>query len=372
MYEFEVLRFSIPIIFWMLYFWEKENRSGFLAFVFLAILVREEVGVTVMMFGVYLFLFRKKRLAGVLTAIFGFGAFVIITQKIMPNFSTIDNFQHVAAQSFSKFGTAPADVVVNVIKHPVLALKIIFTPIKIANIYMLFLPLIFIPILSPTILMCTLGSFGIGLLSNSITHISYMLYYVSPAIPFIFYAFIRGWPKFLEVLEPWAKKRYSLINKNLNSIASFGVLSGLFAANIFFGPSPISLQFWSKGLKPAPFITHSFHYSSYKISEHHRRVGKFVSLIPDNAIVSTQQFLAPRLFAKQGIMIFPRLKSVHSRATADYVLFDKTNNGLKEISPAYINQSQFDLVEKNPENWNIIKSEDNFILYKRVNNNLHG
>jgi len=124
------------------------------------------------------------------------------------------------------------------------------------------------------------------------------------------------------------------------------------------------LQFWFKNLRPAPFKTQNFHYSVYKITDHHRISDEFCNLIPESAIVSAPHFLHPRLFKKRGAMIFPQLESFDGAVKAQYVLFDKTNNGLKNESPSSFTQLDFDLVEKNTENWKLVRSEDGYYLYE--------
>ena len=366
LYEFEMLRFSIPIILWMLYFWEKKKMILYFIFVVLAILVREEVGLTIMMFGLYLIFFEKKHLRGLVTTIMGLGAFILITQIVIPSLRTTNNYRHIALGTFASLGSGFSEIITNIIIHPALVFREICQPFKLANIFMFFLPLLFIPLLSPTVLFSSLGNFGVGMLSGSITHCSYMLYYISPSIPFIFLAFIKGWPRFLTVLKNLMSKWSKDTATDFGSAAMAMILSGLLVTNVFFGPSPISLQFWFKNIRPAPFKTQNFHYSVYRISEHHRKVEEFCRLIPESAIVSAQQFLAPQLFKKRGVMVFPKLESLDGTTKADYVFFDKTNNGLNKNSPAYITQVEFNLIEENKQTWKLIKSEDGYFLYKRI------
>jgi uncharacterized membrane protein len=366
LYEFEVLRFSIPIIIWMLYFLNKRRMILYFIFVLLAVLVREEVGLTVMMFGLYLLLFEKRYQAGLTTALIGLGAFIIIVGLIMPALRATTASEHVAARLFKDFGNTVGAVAVNVLIHPTLTLTKIFQPIKLANIFMYFLPLLFVPMLAATVLIGTLANFGMCMLSDSITHSSYMLYYLSPSVPFIFYAFIKGWPKLLVLLSALTKRMHHSLKVDISTAAMMGVLAGLLVVNVFFGPSPVSLQFWFRDLGPAPFRTQNFHYLVYKITEHHRKAEEFCSLIPDSAVVSAHSFLFPRLFEKRGTMIFPRLESSDGTIKADYVFFDKTNNGLNNKSPSYQTQSTFNMVEKDKKNWQLEESGDGFFLYKRL------
>jgi len=239
---------------------------------------------------------------------------------------------------------------------------------------MYFLPLLFIPLLAPSVLISTLASFGLGLFSLSPTHISYMLYYLSPAIPFIFYAFLKGWPKFLSLLGYLSRKSRLPGLNNIEDAAMAAILSGLLVSNIFFGPSPISLQFWFRDIKPAPFRTLNFHYSSYYVAKHQAKVEGFTKIIPDHAIVSAEQFLAPRLYKKKGIMVFPQLESVDGKIKADYAFIDKNNpvkTGISTVPGSWDGlrqnpQHYYDLIEKDQLHWQLIKADDGYFLYKRV------
>lgn len=64
-------------------------------------------------------------------------------------------------------------------------------------------------------------------------------------------------------------------------------------------------------------------------------------------------------------MAFPKLISADGAYKADYIFFDKTNNGLKRSSRSFRTQEEFDKVEDDKKNWELIKSEDGFFLYRR-------
>jgi len=361
LYEFEMLRFSIPIIFWLLYFNKTNRRLLYFCFLALAVLIREDVGLSIGMFGIYLAVFEKKYGRGLITFLTGFSVFLLIAQIVMPSLRISTNHSHVANEFFADLGNNFWDVFLNMFRHPQLFLHRILNPLKLANIFMYFLPLLFIPLLSPAVLLSIIPGIIIGLLSSFFNHISYALYYLSPAIPFIFYAFINGWPHFI--------KRLSLLNfarrQDLDEIGMGMVLSALIVTNIFFGPSPVSLQFWIKDFKPAPFKTQNFHYSTYIITEHSRNAAKMALLIPDDSFVSAQHFLFTSLYKKKGVMIFPKTKNTAGTIEADYIFFDKTNNGLNKESPAYRSQTEFNAIESDTKNWKLMASLDGFYIYKR-------
>lgn len=365
LYEFEVLRFSIPILLWMLYAWERQRIGWYYAFVILATLVRDEVGLTVGMFGVYLFLFERRRSHGITTMFIGFVAFAVITGVVMPALRHGMIMHFASGTGFGQFGQTPIAIATGILQHPLRALAEVFEMAKLANLAMLFLPFLFLPFLSPAALFPVLPTFGIALLSDAIVHSSYMLYYVAPAVPFIAWAFVRAWPTVRAWLERAAAIRYAEAITGIVPMAiGVGMLVGMFAVGIAFGPSPIALQFWSDRFRPAPFRTQSFHWSAYRVTDHHRRIEQLVPRIPNDAIVTTQEFLLPRLFTRRGTMVFPQSESRDGRYQADWMLVDATNNALPPESPAYLAATSVQH-EVAAGRWSRIASVDGFELFER-------
>jgi len=247
----------------------------------------------------------------------------------------------------------------------------LFDPIKLANIFIIFLPLLFFPLFGWRILTCCLAVLGVGLLSGSYTHLSYMLYYVSACLPFLFYALLKGWPQVLIFFNNIPGVPTD--NKILATALQSTLFTSTLITSIIFGPSPISVQFWLEDVRPYNFRTQRHHYSAFILTDHHRIVPNFVNLIPDDTIVSTEQFFTPHLFKKNGTMIFPQLSNKDGSIEADYVLIDKLNplktgistvagswNGLRDNPKKY-----YDILENNTAKWALIKKADGIHLFKR-------
>ena len=107
-------------------------------------------------------------------------------------------------------------------------------PVKVANLGMFLLPLLFLPASAPLVLMNTSANVGVNLLSESLVHTSYMLYYLSPSIPFVFNAVIKGWPRVVRVAHKWSVRSEERVSSSL----ILAVLSGLFVANVFLAHRP--------------------------------------------------------------------------------------------------------------------------------------
>ncbi|MBI4433268.1 DUF2079 domain-containing protein [Candidatus Uhrbacteria bacterium] len=358
LYEFEMLRFAIPVLFWMIYCWEKQHIGLYWLFAVLAVLVREEVGLTVAMFGAYLAWHERRRTHGLATMALGVGAFFLITRWVMPALHH-GAFIHIAAGWFSQFGNTPLEIVKGALTHPLLLMTSILQPIKLANIAMLFIPLLFLPLTAPAALVGIVANVGVGLLSGAPEHSSYMLYYVAPSVPFLFFALINGWPRLVTRLPAPATMTTMLI--------------GVVIANTLFGPSPLSLQFWSHALRPAPFRTQNFHWSEYRVTDHHHKTDELIRRIPNDAIVSAEQSLAPRLYQKRGTMIFPQLETADKTYQANYVFIDKTNpikTGVATVPGSWDGLRQnpqfyYDWVEQRPQEWELLRADDGYFLYRR-------
>ena len=359
-YEFDMLRISIPVFFWILYFLEQRKWGLFYVLLIMALMIREDISLTVFMFGLYLCFFLKDLRHGLPIVTVSAIYFFIITQWVMPALNTSENMAHINLLNYFTQLNEPAEFLFK-----------LFDPIKLANIFMIFLPLLFFPIFGWRILTCCLAVFGVGMLSGAYTHLSYMLYYVSACLPFLFYALLKGWPQIHTFFKRFSGV-YSdkiLFGKALQSM----LVTSTIVTCIIFGPSPISLQFWFKDVRPYPFKTQRHHYSSFVINEHHRIVPDFVNLINDDSIVSAEQFFAPHLYKKKATMIFPQLSNQDGSIEADYVFIDKFNplkrgstnvqgswNGLRANPNKY-----YAIVENDTAKWELLKKNDGIYLFKR-------
>tara|TARA_B100001013_G_scaffold343834_1_gene272446 strand:+ start:546 stop:2141 length:1596 start_codon:yes stop_codon:yes gene_type:complete len=360
-YEFEVLRFSIPIFLWILYFLEERRWREFYVLLIIAILIREDVSLTILMFGLYVCFFLKDFRHGLPVVTVSAVYFILVTQLVMPSLNEGGVVPHLNFLSyfFANLNN-PDEFFIN-----------LFDPIKLANIFMIFLPLLFFPLFGWRILTCCFAVLGVGMLSKSYTHLAYMLYYVSASLPFLYYALLKSWPQLLTFLKRFPGVPYDniLLGKALQSM----LFTSTIVTCIIFGPSPISLQFWLEDVRPYPFRTQRHHYSAFEVNDHHRIVPDFVNLIPDNAIVSAEQFFASHLFKKKAMMVFPQLINQDRSIEADYVIIDKFNplktgssnvpgswNGLRENPKKY-----YDIVENDSTKWELLKKDDGIFLFKR-------
>lgn len=362
LYEFEMLRFVLAPIFALYWALESGRTRLYWVFLGLALLVREEVALTGVMIGLSIAAFTSRRRLGLATAAVSAAYFLVVNGLVMPALRTNRNVEHIAAGFFSALGHTPSEVAKNVFLKPWVVARLVADPVKLAGLFLFGLPLLFLPLAAWGTLLAAGANVGVNLLSFANVHTSYFLYYLSPALAILFVSLVQAIPKVAAVFERRLGAKHGL------EVVLLGVFSAALAANVFFGPSPLSLSFWCRSWRLAPFRTLDFHYSHYRVTPHDRLADRVLSAVPPEASVSAEQFLFPRLYDRRSLKIFPDIAGV------DYVAIDKKNpiktgtgtvpgswDGLRQDPQRY-----YDLVERDPAHWRLVASEDGYHVFRRV------
>lgn len=353
LYGISYIELSIPLFLWLFYFFEEKKNKLFILFLFLCLMVREEVSLVVAFFGIYMII-KKRTLLGLTTIFISLIYFYIVVFWVMPSFRNEDfEKAHIAAFWFKEWGNTYAEMITNILLNPIDSLSKILIPPKIGNFIMILIPLLFIPLGNILIFFVAVPNLAMTFLSFSITHSSYILYYLSPSIPVFFYATITGVSRI---------NIFKFINQNA-LIQSILVAS--ISTTIFFGATPISIAFWNKDYKVGNFYTSNFHYSSYIELDRHIAAKKIIKLIPKDSVVSAEQHFTPLLYKNKKMTIFPSPEK-----NIDYVLIDRYNP--KKTGGHYTNSLRTDPEAEygkyfQNKNWEIVEEDLGVTLFKRVN-----
>ena len=370
LYEFEFLRFIIPIGILTI---GLILTGASPVLIFLAccasLLIREDVAFLVIGMGIFIFAFQKKKTLGMSIIFLSAIYLLIVLNIVMPFFRGSGENTHIASQWFMEFGNTPVEIIVNILKHPIKFLLFIFHPNKSVNYIMYLLPFSFVPIFGYKVLTMALFSLGLLAISSAYSHSSYFFYYISPILVVVVWATCEGIKNITNLINESSRLKGFIKLKNKISIEriSFAVLMGSLASSLYFGPSPLSLQFWVKDFKVAPFRTHTFHNSRYQPSDHDDVIRKIADLIPNGASVSAEQFLLSDVYRCKSIYVFPYIDE------ADYIFIDKENllkTGIANVPGSWDGLRQnpqfyYDWVEKRPDVFELVHSEDGIFLYKR-------
>lgn len=192
-FEFHAVTFATSFILFMYYFWLTGKKRLTLLFLALALFTKEEVGLTLGMFGVYLafiellkiksksFIGRNFFYALLITAI-SWGWSLFSVYGIIPYFN---GGEHFATGYYNSL-------------HDTFYSSI-FSKDTADYLYYLLGPISFLPLLAPEFLLIALPEFGINLLSSNLQLRSLIFHYTSVLQPWLFIGAIYGASRILKI-----------------------------------------------------------------------------------------------------------------------------------------------------------------------------
>jgi uncharacterized membrane protein len=353
LYGIAYIELCIPLFLWLFYFFEEKKNKLFISILILCLMTREEVSLVICFFGIYM-LIKKRYSLGLFTIILSLVYFFTVLYVIIPSFRTAEYHQlHIAQSLYKQFGNTFLEMIFNVLLNPIDTLSKILTAPKIGNFVMFLVPLLFLPLSNIFVFLIAAPNLAIVFLSSSITHGSFIMYYLSPSIPIFFYATIIGTSKL---------KNFKFIN--INSLVN-AILVASISTTIFFGATPISIAFWKKNYSVGDFYTTNFHRSAYIEEDRDIILKRMVKLIPDDAVVSAEQHILPLLYKRKKMVVFP-----DNDKNIEYILIDKLNpkktGGFSTYTSFRLNSEYYYQKYLKSNSWNIVAEDKGVILLKKL------
>ncbi|MFH0839262.1 MAG: DUF2079 domain-containing protein [Candidatus Omnitrophota bacterium] len=344
-YEFHPDAFVICALLFMFYYFEKGCFIPFIAFVCLSLSCKENIAMGIFFFGFYVLFFQKRKWKWGLVAILMAGLWALVGLKLMHHFNKgIIDFNSL----YSHIGDSMAQVVINVLTHPLVTLRFILSERNLKFLFQLFFPLAFLSLLSPKVLCIALPFFLQQLLSQRQTDHVIFYHYGAKLIPFIFISAIYG-TRFLLKLKIVSRFRFLipvvLISSSLISSLQYGLLAKL----------PLYL---------------SVRYAKHDIDYYKEELIRTIP--PQVAVVATFEFL-PKLSQRRGLYSFHHVYTgKYTLSDQDYTLPEETDYALIDFDD-YLTFTSFYLPRQyeNLQNflrgdtWGLIKAAGNIGLFKK-------
>lgn len=349
LYGTAYLELAIPALAWALWALEEDRTAAFLTAAITALAVREEVALVVTMLGVCAFL-RGRRALGAGVAIAGAIYFVFALKLIIPSFRSDDSLVYMS--NYKSWGTTPLEIVLGAVSNPFATMVKLLSAPRLGNAAMYLLPLAFMPLLDPLGLLIALPNIGTTFMSDSVTNYNFTLYYLCPTLPVLFFSAVRG-------IERLVKFR------PLSTLpASAAVAAAALSCAFFFGPSPISRQFWDPGYTVGNFRSTSYHRSQYSATPAAAAARRLAGLVPPEAAVSAPQHLLPLVYNRRRMLAFPALDE-----GIDHVLIDRSRTNIAGWAETYEDfrarpEHYYALIEKDA-NWTLVAEDGATRLYRR-------
>lgn len=365
--DYNYLVFAVPFLLSAFYFLRKENFKLYWLFIVLALLVREEVSLFVLFFGIFIFIFQKKLLVGFITSIIGITWFIITIFIVMPEITGVQYFRgYFGSLIPAGYGLEALPGVL--ITDPYRILNQIFTVDRGLYLIQIFSHTGFLSFLSPTYFIMSLPNLLQNLLADFPSLRLMWGHYQLLIIPGVFISTIFSIKKIVHK----SKRKHKMIFLGI-FLLFFSILS-----NMAYSPLPIKdlgliysndQLTWENryvvwefanviSFEPyGPHVTFDLYEEEFLI------VNKAISMIPENASVSSQDNFVSHLSKRKELYLFPIYYD-----QVDYVLVMEKAHGF--FSLGFVQQEQQDKYIsflKNDNRYEIIFNENHLLLFKRIN-----
>jgi uncharacterized membrane protein len=301
-----------------LYFLETRRDTAFLIALALALLVKEEVGLSVIALGGYIFLAKRRYRFGALLASAGLIYFAGVVGWLMPLLGGKPQIDTRFGGFMAAGAQGAAGVVWTLFTNPVYTgLYILGNPDKVILLLQLFLPVLLLPLLAPgTAWLLALPALAVLMLTWTPAQYSINYHYPAHLIPFVYFLTVLGVARVLSLLHAGAtagasgthrrdagssSSADSHVRRRLVITASLG--GALLAASL-----AMSARYGH--LIPRPG-------AEFPRPDHHDAViASILTQIPAGSAVSTMSDIVPHLTTRPTVYLFPDV------ADAEYLLLD--------------------------------------------------
>lgn len=188
-FDFHPVVFTIPFFLAAYDLLESDHPWWATLFILLSLSLREEVGLTVFAFGLYVAVFMGRHRLGLIWAASG------LAWSLIALFAIIPHFRGGSSDTVGRYawlGDSLIQILDTLITKPGIVLKHLLVPYRAMVPIKLLLPVGFLALISPAPLLVTLPALAYNLLSETPSQSSIYFQYLAPAVPFVFIAAIQG------------------------------------------------------------------------------------------------------------------------------------------------------------------------------------
>jgi uncharacterized membrane protein len=273
LYDFHELALSVLPLGFAIYFLEKGQRLWFLLSLLSTFLIKEELPLVGLGFGVYILLTKHDLKLGLGVLVGSLVAFLGIVKVIIPAFGggSYASFTGRIAFRYPELGTNPGEIVSNVVRHPDRLASILLQQQKLKFLIGIFGPVLALTAISGFAAVLVLPTLGILLLSNYPPQYAFTSHYSATLIPLVIGTSILGFARLRAAYRP---------------PVALAVLSSSLAFSYLFGGLPFSRHFDPRLFQSEP---------RYEAFVHN------LDRIPPNASVAAENNLTPHLSQRRYI-----------------------------------------------------------------------
>lgn len=277
-FSFHATTLFAPLFLFAFYFFEEKKYFWHFVFIILALMCREDIGLYIFAYGVYL-LVRRCAL-GIVHVFMGGIWFFITTGYLMPYFAkSVGGVVPNRFVSYGLLGETPTEMIKTVISHPVFAFSLFFdNQVKVLTFLSIFIGFGFLAILAPSFWLILLPMLGIRFWSTNRLFWLMEFHYGAPISAVLVLSTIFA----VLYLKRSIKFPWDFF------IGTFLIINTLSITYLFQLP-----------------VHNIIHKSFWNSNEQILSAREAISLIPKDASISAQDLFVSHLAHRNEIFLFP-------------------------------------------------------------------
>src|SRR5437868_331460 len=189
-FDFHAVTFTAALLLFTLYFMYTRRTVWLIVFAILSMACKEEIPLTIMIFGLWSMLFQQRWRSGLALvgiAVGWFGAAYLITRLFSPLGHPL------LSARYGDLGHSPLQIAQTVLLHPKYILQTyLFEPSHVLYLRILLSPAGYLPLLAPWILILATPSLAVNLLSSNSNQHSGFFQYNAEIVPLLIFATIEA------------------------------------------------------------------------------------------------------------------------------------------------------------------------------------
>ena len=314
LFEFRRIVPAMPFLAMALYALQEKKRRMMILGLALALLCKENVGLIVSMFGLYLLLFERDWRWGLPIMLVGGIWVVTVCLWVIPAFGPPSDgpVTYPLLRYFDLEEYNYAQILNLFLQDPLFLIRPIFGIERLLALGRVFLPLgIVLPLLAPKWVLLILPCIAYMLMSNNPKMNQFEQWYLATVMPVLFGAIGVGLGR---LSERWANRATALL------------LATTVVGYALYSRAPLG---------------GAFDASLYRVTAHHRLAARIIDDVPDEARVTTGPRYTPHLAHREHIYHYPWI--VGGLDNVDYVLLDRQSNPYP-MTPQELNAKIDDMI----------------------------
>ncbi len=293
LFDFHPVTLAAPLLLWCIWAAVAGRWATLGVVAVLAVLTKEQVGLALVVLGVWMMVALGRRRAGAILAVLSLAWTVIAVGVIIPHYSSTGGNAFVENR-YGELGDGVGGVLTTLVTRPWDAVAVAVSQDRAAYVLALLVPLLLLPLCAPLLAAGAVPDLALNLLSSRTEQHAIEYHYSAVIAPFLIAAAIRG----LAGLRARGRPSWLPVLLVAPRTLALALVAAGTASGYHWGPLPA----WQH--VPGGSVVRA---EQFTVPARTAVLRTAVAMIPDDAVVSAGNRIGGHLSARATILIFPEI-----------------------------------------------------------------